>query len=131
MASITLPVFFAAVYASHGHISVSYRAICPERRLRSTQFALYLHEPSTSIRVYPRCCLLCPDPRCLGVGSTAIITSNATKLLGTIDIILEGYQHQAVQALADSDWSRGNSAVSKPSPTDGFDTMKRFESVIA
>lgn len=53
--------------------------------------------PSDCYPPHPRCA----DMRCPGCGSHRVITSNATKLLGTVDIILEGDEHKTVQVLAD------------------------------
>ena len=56
-------------------------------------------EPTPFFQLYPPCCPHCHP--CLGQDSHPFKASNATKLLGTIDIILEGDKHNTVQALAD------------------------------
>jgi len=56
-------------------------------------------EPTPFFQSYPSCCPDCHP--CHGQDSHPFKASNATKLLGTIDIILEGDKYKTVQALVD------------------------------
>src|SRR5271170_3924352 len=101
MASITLPKVFLLLFMPLMITSVSATKQYALKDYAALNLPYICYEPNTTIILYPCCCPKCYDPRCPGVDSATIITSNATKLLGTIDIILEGDQHKAVQALAD------------------------------
>jgi len=106
MASINLPKVFLLLLMPFMITSVS---ATKQYALKEDYAALnssyYCLEPITTFGSYPPCCPDCANMAlemlCPGYGSYLFKTSNATKLLGTIDIILEGDKHNTVQALAD------------------------------
>src|SRR5271156_4665037 len=101
MASITLPKVFLLLFMPLMIASVS---ATKQYALKEDYAALNLpyicREPTPNIIQYPPCCPKSCTCR-LGEDAVPIKASNATKLLGTIDIILEGDIHKAVQALVD------------------------------
>jgi hypothetical protein len=106
MASINLPKVFLLLLMPFMITSVS---ATKQYALKEDDAALnspyYCLEPITTYPTYPLCCPNCTNSAlellCPGNRPYLFKTSNATKLLGTIDIILEGNKHKTVQALVD------------------------------
>jgi hypothetical protein len=106
MAFITLPKVFLLLFMALMITSVS---ATKQYALKEDYPVLNLpytfQESPYHFESIPRDCYCpyppCRDMRCPGCGDFSFITSNATKLLGTLDIILEGDEHKTVQVLAD------------------------------
>ena len=101
MASTTLAKVILLLFMALAITSVS---ATKQLALKEDYAALKLpyvcREPTPFFTTYPSCCPSCHHG-CPGEDAIAITASNATKLLGTINIILEDDRHKAVQALVD------------------------------
>lgn len=101
MASISLPkvlwlLFMITTVSATQQYALSYDYaahklpyICDEQALKGTTYAACCPK-------HPRC-----DPTCPGMGASAINATNATKLLGTVDVVLRDDNAVTIQALAD------------------------------
>jgi hypothetical protein len=105
MVSIALPkvflLFFMAFMVTSASAIEQYGL--KQDNAVSKQPYICAEPPSPNITA-PRCCWdhpPCHDRTCPKKAQLAFNASTATRLSGTIDIIVEGYKHKTVQAVAD------------------------------
>jgi hypothetical protein len=106
MASTTLSKVLVLSFLA---LAITSASVTEQHRLKgdypSPDLPYICKEPIVpSYVAWPACCFYAPPCRnrvCPGVGADEIKASTATQLLGGIDIVLDGDEHQTVQALAD------------------------------
>jgi hypothetical protein len=103
MASTTLPkVLWLLLLA----LTITSASITEQHGLKedypTSTLPYFCEEPVANI-TYPACCVRTPSccRCCPGYPKAGFKTTTATRLLGAIEIVLDGYKHETVQALAD------------------------------